>query len=177
MSLGIRFSFALAVCCLCLCGNTTQNAPSLKSDDPLAGNKAVVRRQHEDVWSKGDLAAIDQLYKEDFVCHFVVGPEEWKGRDGVKKVVTQHRAAFPDWTEKIEDIVVEGDKVVTRFTSTGTHKGAFAGIAPTGKKVTISEVAIFRVKDGQIAEQWGFPDALGLLRQIGVDPLAKPKQQ
>ena len=66
----------------------------------------------------------------------------------------------------MDDIVAEGDRVVIRFTSTGTHRGAFAGIAPTGRKVTIQEVAIFRVVGGKIVEQWGQPDLNGLLEQL-----------
>ena len=130
-------------------------------------NKAVVRLQHEEVWSKGNFTIVDEIYTPDFVCHFVVGPE-WRGREGIKQQVTEHRASFPDWKEHIEDIIAEGDKVVTRFTSRGTHKGEFQGIAPTGNQVTIGEVAIYRIADGKIAEQWGFPDSMGLLRQIGA---------
>jgi steroid delta-isomerase-like uncharacterized protein len=164
MRLSILFSVAIIVCAVSGYGNETQDAPSLKSDERLAGNKAVVRRQHEDVWSKGDLAAIDQVYTDDFVCHFIVGPEEWKGRDGVRKVVTEHRAAFPDWTETIEDFIVDGDKVVTRFTSTGTHKGAFAGISPTGKKV--------KDPGGCHLSSQGRQDrrAMGISRRLGFAP-------
>jgi predicted ester cyclase len=61
-------------------------------------------------------------------------------------------------------------QVVTRWTSRGTHQGEFEGIAPTGKQVTVAEVAIFRITEGKIAEQWGFPDVMALLRQVGVKP-------
>ena len=82
-------------------------------------------------------------------------------------MVARQRTAFPDWTETIEDIIAEGDKVVTRFTSRGTHKGKFMGVPPTGKKVKITEVAVFRIADGKITEQWGFPDLQGLRQQLG----------
>ena len=137
-----------------------------KGPPQLEDNKALVRRQHEEVWNKGNAAAIDEIYASDFVCHFPVGPK-WKGPEGVKKVVARQRTAFPDWEETIEDIIAEGDKVVTRFTSRGTHKGRFMGVPPTGKKVEITEVAVFRIADGKIAEQWGFPDLQGLRRQLG----------
>ena len=139
----------------------------------LLRNKDVVRRQHAQVWSHGDLAAIDELYAPDFICHFLVGPE-WRGRAGVKQQVTLHRLSFPDWTEEVEDIVAESDRVVTRFRSSGTHRGEFQGIAPTGRRVTISEVAVYRVVNGQIAEQWGFPDVAGLLRQLEAPTTAPP---
>ena len=138
-------------------------------DRQLIRNKEIVRKQHVEVWSKGNLAIVEEIYSPNFVCHFIVGPE-WRGYEGVKEQVTMHRRSFPDWTEEIEDIIAEGDKVVTRFRSHGTHKGEFQGIAPTGKRVTISEVAIYRIENGKIAEQWGFPDVFGLQRQLGSAP-------
>ncbi|MBS1502795.1 MAG: ester cyclase [Bacteroidetes bacterium] len=65
-------------------------------------------------------------------------------------------------------MVSEGDKVVTRYKSTGTQLGEFNGLAPTGKKITIYETSIYRIANGKIAEQWGFPDALSLNNQLGV---------
>lgn len=131
----------------------------------LSENKSVVLRSEAELWSKGNLAAADELYSPDFVCHFVVGPE-WRGVQGIKDVVARHRRSFPNWNEKVEDIVAEGDRVVIRFTSTGTQEGEFEGIAPTGKKVKIVEVAIFRLAHGKIVEQWGVPDLQGLLAQL-----------
>ena len=133
--------------------------------DSLSDNKAIVLRSENELWSKGNLAVADELYSPDFVCHFVVGPE-WKGVEGIKNAVASHRTSFPDWQEKVEDIVAEGDRVVIRFTSTGTQRGEFQGIAPTGRKVRIEEVAIFRLSHGKIVEQWGMPDLHGLLAQL-----------
>lgn len=147
-------------------------ACSLRQGRRLSDNKSVVLRSEAELWSKGNLAAADELYSPDFVCHFVIGPE-WRGVQGIKDVVAQHRRSFPDWNEKVEDIVAEGNKVVIRFTSTGTQQGEFAGIAPTGKKVTIQEVAIFRLADGKIVEQWGMPDLHGLLEQLKADTTNK----
>lgn len=90
-------------------------------------------------------------------------------------MVRKHRISFPDWNEKVDDVIAEGDRVVVRFTSTGTHLGEFEGIAPTGKKVRIQEVAIFRLADGKIVEQWGVPDLHGLLQQLGSGGAAKTK--
>lgn len=85
-----------------------------------------------------------------------------------------HRKSFPDWHEHIEDIIAEGDKVAIRFTSRGTHKEEFQGIPPTGKQVTVSEVAIYRIADWKIVEKWGFPDIVGLLRQLGAGSSGEP---
>jgi steroid delta-isomerase-like uncharacterized protein len=127
--------------------------------------KAIVRLTAKELWSKGNLAIVDEIYASNFVCHFIVGPD-WQGREGVRQQVSKHRTSFPDWHEHIDDMIAEGDKVVVRFTSRGTHKGEFQGIPATGKQVNISEVAIYRLAEGKIVEQWGFPDIMGLLQQL-----------
>lgn len=128
-------------------------------------NKAIVQLQHDEIWSKGILALIDEIYAPNLVCHFIVAPE-WRGPDGVKNQARPHRASFPDWNERGEDIMAEGARVVTRFISTGTHRGELAGIAPTGRKVRRQEVAIYRVVGNEIVERWGFPDIHGLMQQL-----------
>ena len=137
----------------------------------LAENKAIVLRSEHELWSKGDLAVAAELYSPRFVCHFVVGPE-WKGVKGIEDEVASHRRSFPDWHEKVDDIVAEGDEVVIRFTSTGTQLGEFQGMVPTGRKVRIQEMAIFRLSHGKIVEQWGMPDIHGLLAQLRGPGLA-----
>lgn len=130
-------------------------------------NKAVIQRAEAEVWNRGDLAAVDGIYAPDFVCHFVDGIE-WRGQAGIKAAVASHRKSFPDWRERVEDIVAEGNRVAIRIHSTGTQLGAFNGIPPTGRKVPIEELHIFRLEDGKIAEQWGMPDVHGLLEQLGT---------
>jgi len=138
-----------------------------KQAQTLSGNKSVVLRSESELWSNGNVAVADELYSSDFVCHFVVGPE-WRGLSGIKDQVRRHRTSFPDWNERVDDIIAEGDKVVIRFTSTGTQRGMFEGIAPTGRKVRIQEVPIFRLFGGKIVEQWGLPDVHGLLEQLSA---------
>ena len=130
----------------------------------LDANRDVVKKYHE-VWSNGQVNELDKILAPDFVCHFIDGIE-WKGIEGANSSITSHRKSFPDWNEEIVDMISEGDKVVTRFKSTGTQLGAFNGLDPTGKKVTIYETAIYRIANGKIAEQWGFPDALSLNHQL-----------
>lgn len=148
---------------LALCGPVLGGC--FKRQTQILSNKSVVLRSEAELWSKGNLAVADELYSPMFVCHFIVGPE-WRGVQGIKDVVAQHRRSFPDWNERVDDIIAEGDRVVIRFTSTGTQEGEFAGIAPTMKRVNIREVAIFRLADGKIIEQWGMPDLHGLLEQL-----------
>ena len=140
----------------------------------LSGNKAVVLRSEAELWSKGDLTVADALYSPDFVCHFV-GGIEWKGLSGIKRAVQSHRASFPDWHEKVEDIIAEGDRVAIRITSTGTQRGEFAGIQPTERKITIEEFHIYRLAGGKIIEQWGMPDVQGLMTQLKTSSVDKQR--
>jgi predicted ester cyclase len=137
-----------------------------KQEINLDANREVVKNYHR-VWSDGKVSELDNILAPEFVCHFIDGIE-WKGIDGAKLSISSHRKIFPDWKEEIVDMVSEGDKVVTRYKSTGTHKGAFEGLDSTGIKVTIYETSIYRIADGKIAEQWGFPDALSLKNQLSA---------
>ncbi len=142
----------------------------------LSENKAVVLRSEAELWSKGNLAVADELYSPDFVCRFV-GGVDWRGLKGIKGAVISHRASFPDWHERVDDIVAEGDRVVIRISSTGTQLGEFAGFAPTGRKISIEEFHIYRVVGGKIVEQWGMPDVNGLIEQLskpGMDKKQTP---
>lgn len=130
----------------------------------LDTNRDVVKKYHK-VWSNGQVSELDKILAPDFVCHFINGIE-WRGIDGAKNEITSHRKSFPDWKEEIVDMISEGEKVVTRYKSTGTQQGTFNGLDSTGKKVTIYETSIYRIANGKIAEQWGFPDALSLNNQL-----------
>ena len=79
--------------------------------------------------------------------------------------------AFPNVHLTVEDMIAEGDKVVTRYTSRGTQKGAFVGIPPTGKQMTVSSIVVARIADGKIVEEWGLDDQMGMLQQLGVIPV------
>ena len=138
---------------------------SKKSDTvDLDANRQVVRKYHE-VWSNGQISLIDTIMSPDFICHFI-GGLEWSGIEGAKNSISNHKKSFPDWKEEIVDIIAEGDKVVTRYKSTGTHQGSFNGFDSTGNKVTIYETSIYRIADGKIVEQWGFPDEVSLREQL-----------
>jgi steroid delta-isomerase-like uncharacterized protein len=131
----------------------------------LEQNKKLLRRAHAEVWSKGNLEVVDELYAKEYVCHFIDG-KEWIGSDGLRKEVIGHRTSYPDWKEEIIHVVAEGAFVVTHFKCTGTNKGAFAGKPATGRKVAFRETAIHRIVDGKIVEQWGFPDVPTMQKQL-----------
>ena len=132
-------------------------------------NKAIQRRIFEEVWNKGDLTVLDRVYAVDVVDHNPP-PGLPPGVEGVKQFFRMYMTAFPDTHMKMEDQVAEGDRIVTRWTATGTHKGELMGIPPTGKQVRVSGIIIDRVQGGKIIEYWSFFDQLGLLQQLGAVP-------
>ena len=131
-------------------------------------NKAMVRRIFEEVIVKGNLSAVDEIMASNYVYHFP--GQDVKGPEGFKEFVKMMRTAFPDLSMTIEDQIAEGDKVATRETMRGTHKGDFMGIAATGKQVTFTGMVIVHFQDGKEVEAWGSPDMLGLFQQLGVVP-------
>jgi predicted ester cyclase len=136
-------------------------------------NKEIVRRTHDEVWSKGNREVIDELYDTDYVAHWTSGPDT-HGLAELREVILEARTAFPDLTEDIEQIVAEGDLVVTRFSTGGTFKGNIMGISPKDQKVTRQEIAIHRFDNGKIVEQWTVADSLVLMQQLGME--LKPKE-
>lgn len=131
-------------------------------------NKELVHRMNEEVWNKGNLDVLDELFSQDFVRHFLPNGSVTRGLDQFRDHISSHREAFPDWAEYIRLMVAEGDLVATHFTSTGTNDGSFLGNPPTGKKIRINEMSIYRIVDGKIAEQWLIPDLLSLNQQLGL---------
>ncbi len=132
-------------------------------------NKKLMRRIFDEVWNQGNLETIDEIFSPDFVTHFLP-PGTPPGKDGIRQYISMYRAAFPDVHIDVEDQIAEGDKVVTRTTIRGTHKGTFMGIPATGKKIQVSAIIITRFEDGQNVESWVEQDRLGLMQQLGVVP-------
>jgi steroid delta-isomerase-like uncharacterized protein len=133
-------------------------------------NKSIVRRWVEEGWNKGNPAVIDQLYAPDYIQH-EPPPETVNSSDALKQYASMLLTAFPDLHLTIEDLIAEGDKVVWRLNSKGTHKGPFMGIPATGKIGSITGIVIFRLENSRIMEGWVNIDTLGLLQQLGVIPM------
>jgi predicted ester cyclase len=129
-------------------------------------NEAIVRRTWEELFNKGNLAAADELIAANFMNHAAPGAPP--GPASFKQLVTFYRSAFPDAQFTIEDILADGDKVVMRNTFSGTHRGPFMGIAPTGRRVSQEQIHIVRVASGQVVEHWAVRDDLSLLQQLGI---------
>lgn len=127
--------------------------------------KLVVRRYYDDLWNKWDLSLADELISDDVTFEGSLGVSV-SGREGFLDYVRLVRAAFPDFHNKIEEMIGEGERVVARLTYSGTHEGDLLGIAATGKRVTYSGAAFFRVANGRIAEGWVLGDRKGLMDQL-----------
>ena len=135
-------------------------------------NKEVVRRFTEEVFNKGDVAAIDKYITADAVDHNPP-PGMTGDREGFKKWLTTFRAAFPDMKATLDQVIAEGDLVVFRNTMTGTQKGEYMGMPASGKPISVEAIDIVRFKDGKMVEHWGQMDAMGMMQQLGGMPSPK----
>jgi steroid delta-isomerase-like uncharacterized protein len=135
-------------------------------------NKATVRR-FDDVVSTGDAEVIsktiDELVEPDVLIHTPL-PIQATGAQALKQVWAMLLRGLPDLHVAVEDVIAEGDKVVCRNTVTGTHRGEYRGLPPTGKSVTYDEIFVFRFAGGRIAEIWGVVDVFSQMKQLGVIP-------
>jgi len=139
-------------------------------------NKAIIRRLIEEFWNKGNQSLTDQLFTPNYTHHDSSTPDFGHGPESERKRATLYRTAFPDIHLTVEDIIAEGETVMTRWSCRGTHKGDLNGIAPTGKQFNITGVTIARLSNGKLVEGYVNWDALGLMQQLGVVPdLAKAK--
>jgi len=131
--------------------------------------KKLVKQLHH-IWNSGEVDAIPEVYSKNFIVHWPKGwaENESYGYDGVRQAIERIRSAFPDWHEKVVDMIIGDDRVVTRYISTGTHLGSYSGIKETGKKVEFDEISIYRIGGGKVIEQWCLSDDLSTLKQLGL---------
>ena len=132
-------------------------------------NKVLIKSFVEETINRKNLDSINELVAENFVEH-VPFPGQGPGRDGLRSAIGIFLSAFPDIHWVLDEQVGEGEKVVSRFTWTGTHRGEFLGIPPTGKLVKVWGVVMDVVKNGVLSESRIIMDTLGLLQQIGAIP-------
>ncbi len=112
----------------------------------------------------------NELIAPTAIFHVPNSPEPMRGPAGYMAVIGMMRSGFPDVQWTLEELIVEDDRVAARFTMRGTHRGAFFGVPPTGNKIEVRAMNFYRLEGGQIAEEYGQPDLLGLLQQIGAVP-------
>ena len=137
---------------------------------PAVSNEALLRRFYDEAFSKGNVRIVDELTDRNFVEHEPLPPGLKPGIEGLKQLIMGLRAGFPDLQVMINDLVSHGDKVWARATFTGTHKGSFMNVPPTGKRVAFEAFDLVRYSGGKTVEHWGITDNMGLLTQIGAIP-------
>ena len=130
-----------------------------------AENKALVQRLIDEAQSKGNLAVVDELFADDFIDHTPF-PGVPPTRDGVKMLFGYLRSAFPDLQVRIHEQIAEGEKVVTRKTFEGTHRGDFMGVASTGRPIAFEVIDILTLRNGRISEHRVVFDQLGIREQL-----------
>jgi steroid delta-isomerase-like uncharacterized protein len=131
-------------------------------------NKSIVRSLIE-AENKHNPALLDEFLAPDFATSDLTDtPEETQGREVLKQSYAQMYKGFPDWHGTIEDIIAEGDKVWVRYKGTGTHRGEYLGLAPTGKKVTMNSFTIYRIVDNKVVEWRSVIDLLDFYEKLGV---------
>ena len=149
-----------------------------KSASKSDANIQLVRKHHEEVWSKGNLAVADKIYSSEIVRHSADQPDT-QGRDPYKQFMMGTRGAFPDWKETVENVIASGDLVATKLTIAGTMTGKLQGpegtLPPTGKRLEVPCAAFFRIAEGKIAEIWVYYDSVPFLKALGVLPPPPPK--
>jgi steroid delta-isomerase-like uncharacterized protein len=129
-------------------------------------NKRIANAVFPPAWNEGDFDPADKYIAADIVDHF----DHSQGIESFKGVIKMFRRAFPDVCLTVIDAIAEGDKVVHRWAMTGTHRGEFMGIHPTGKKLTWTGITIVRFVNGKIVERGANVDVLGILQQLGAVP-------
>jgi steroid delta-isomerase-like uncharacterized protein len=132
----------------------------------LEENKAIVRRFIE-AYNKRDLNSVDELVDESVAPDYFDHTNQVDAK-GLKQLMKMGFKAFPDWHETIKDIIAEGDKVWVLLSYTGTHKGEFLGLPPTGNKITATAVDIYRIAKGKLAEYWNVTNSLNFFKQMGA---------
>lgn len=135
----------------------------------MADAKQIVKELFEESW-KGNFDVIDKHIAPGYIGHDASEPDAIRGPGGLREFVQKYLTAFPDGQIIVDDQILEGDKVATRWTGRGTQSGEIAGIAPTGKQVTITGLTISRLEGDMVIEEWTNWDTLGLLIQLGAIP-------
>jgi steroid delta-isomerase-like uncharacterized protein len=129
----------------------------------------AIGRQLVEVWNTGNLSIVDEIFANDFVNHDPTRPEV-TDIESYKKYITETRSGMPDFKVVDEDMIAEGDKLVSCYTVSGTFQNDFFGIPATGKKATWTGVNIYHFTSGKIVEVWWHKDSLTMLQQLGVIP-------
>jgi steroid delta-isomerase-like uncharacterized protein len=134
----------------------------------LDENKAIVRRFVDEIFVQGRRETIDELLADDFVPH--TWPSTGHPKDDLKNATERAHGALTNPRFTIDDMIAEGDRVAVRLTTGATQTGSFMGMPPSGKSYEISEIHIFRLRNGKVIEHWHQFDQMGMMKQLGAMP-------
>jgi steroid delta-isomerase-like uncharacterized protein len=136
-------------------------------------NKALLRRAWDEVYGQKRLDSIEELARDDVIAHEPDG--DVRGVEELRRYLGTYLAAFPDTSVIVDDVIAEGDKVVSRYTVSGTHTGTTQEYGPpTGRQMVIEGITVYHFKGGKLAEMWDRYDNLAVMRQLGLLPGAEP---
>ena len=129
-------------------------------------NIQLIKKLHH-IWNTGDINLVSEVYSENIIVNWARG---WglpsKGLKEVEQTILKTRSVFHNWNEEILDLVVDDDKVTSRYISTGVHKEEYLGVPASGKNIEFQEISIYLISDNKVLEQWCLGDDLHLLSQI-----------
>ena len=131
----------------------------------VENNKSIALRYIEEMHNKRNLDVADELFSDE--CKIHLGQASFN-REDYKNIILRSSSTFSDITTTVDDLIAEGDKVVTRWTSRFIHQDKFMGVDPTYQQIKISGISIYRVNEGKIAEIWISWDRLSLMQQLGI---------
>jgi len=133
-------------------------------------NKSVARRVREEIWNQKNFPLANEIVGPDCVhqVHDPLTPQLVKGPEGLKKLVDVYMTAFPDARCTVEEVIADGDRVMVRWTARATHTGKLLQIEPTGRKVSVSGVDIYRFENGKMHDHRIIWDAMGFAQQLGI---------
>lgn len=131
-------------------------------------NKALVRRFIEEIFVRGNLDAVDEVVADDFVPY--TWPHTGDGKHDLKQAMGRVAKGLSDPEFTIEDEIADGDRVAVRLTASATQSGEFMGMPPSGKRYTIEEIHIFRIRNGKVVAHWHQFDQMSLMKQLGAMP-------
>jgi steroid delta-isomerase-like uncharacterized protein len=134
---------------------------------PKKANLAATERWGAEVASAGRLDVLDQILAPNFVDHDPA-PDQGPGIEGLKGFFRTMRSAFPDLKAEPVEVTATEDHVALRYTLSGTHRGEFQGVPPTGRSFKVSALQLARFEGGRCVERWGSTDEFGMLKQLGI---------
>jgi steroid delta-isomerase-like uncharacterized protein len=167
-----KIAFILSMVILCLYLSCQQQSQEgITEEQAQAWTDSVL-----EMWNEANLDKVDEVYAQEIVRHDCGLPEDIVGLENIKNYLENFFNAFPDLDIAVDETIVEGKKLVQRWTLTGTNTGSMGDMSPTGKSVRFSGVSIVHMANGKAAEIWDFYNALDMYQQLGFTLIPTQKQ-